>query len=428
MSRVPRIKLGNNLKRNEPLYFTYNIMVQISYPSPRVSQLDAHILDAELISLLKEQLVNIFQLHTNSWWTYNHHPELWTLLLNLLVFKLTVLRSGSSYGLLLQNLKLTDSKSRVIIGYFKRYALLTIIVGDYLYKRFSSYLYSINESDNQQPKNGGLFSRLWSIIEKNRTKILTKLNDVFKILNLANFTFFLVNGQYPSLVHRLLGISLTPIISDLLKFNGSNVNFEFQNRQLVWNVMTEFLVFTLPLLQLNKIKRVANKVLSGTKRTNDENSNEKTVTPFSNLPLSQCAICHYNNDLTINSSSGKTPYSSFTVTNPYITNCDHIYCYVCIASKFNAIEVDSDDGECPRCRTKLHWFKEYGDDDAEIDAVVIECEGMENNSDLNETENEDEHEINDASVDDDAIPSGQQSSSDSDYSEEEEYEADDLIL
>lgn len=64
---------------------------------------------------------------------------------------------------------------------------------------------------------------------------------------------FLVNGKYPSLIHRALRITMTPIASDLLRFNGSNVNFEFQNRQLVWNVMTEFLVFLLPLLQLNKL-------------------------------------------------------------------------------------------------------------------------------------------------------------------------------
>ncbi len=197
-------------------------MISIPYPSPRVSQLDANILDSELISLLKEQLTSIFQLHSTSWWTYDQHPELWSLLLNLMVFRLTVWRSGSSYGALLQNLKLTDFKKGKLIGYSKRTLLCAVLVGDYFYSKLQSYLYSIDESEaSRNSSKFKLLNSVKSFFIFHKTKILSSLNDCIKLLNLVNFTLFLVNGRYPSISHRLFGISLTPIVTDLLKFNGN---------------------------------------------------------------------------------------------------------------------------------------------------------------------------------------------------------------
>lgn len=122
-------------------------MIPISYPSPRVSQLDAGILDGELFTLLKEQLSSIFQLHPNSKFSFIQHPELYSLALNLLIFKLTVWKSGSSYGSLLQNLKLSDSRTGKVIDKSKRYLLGALLIGGYLYKRFEAYLYSLDDSE-----------------------------------------------------------------------------------------------------------------------------------------------------------------------------------------------------------------------------------------------------------------------------------------
>ena len=83
-----------------------------------MSQLDADILDSELVSLLKQQLSSISHLH-RGWWTYELQPELWSLLLNLVVFRLTVWKKGTSYGLGLQNLQLSNFKNGKIIGYSK---------------------------------------------------------------------------------------------------------------------------------------------------------------------------------------------------------------------------------------------------------------------------------------------------------------------
>lgn len=365
----------HNTKKRRP-------MAQIPYPSPRVSQLDAHILDSELFSLLKQQLSDAFLLHASKPWSYSQHPDLWALILKLAVFRLTTFKTGSSYGLKLQNLKLTNLKTGGIVGNKTRALLLAAIIGEYLFKKLESYIYAIEDSAHRGGKS--LVGRLKTILIKNRTEILSKTNDTLKLLNLANFLLFLVQGRYPSVLHRVLGISMTPIIADLLKFNGDNVNFEFQNRQLVWNVMTEFLVFTLPLLQLRKWSRMAKSVIPYRKSTNAYLTTSETPiqTPFTQLPISQCAICKEVVEIT-----GIKAASTY-VTNACITNCGHIYCYVCISTRFNAIENGSEGAEgCPRCRMKLTSFELYGNkvEDIDTDAIMVQYEEVDSESEDEES-------------------------------------------
>lgn len=352
-----------------------------------MSQLDADILDSELVSLLKQQLSSISHLH-RGWWTYELQPELWSLLLNLVVFRLTVWKKGTSYGLGLQNLQLSNFKNGKIIGYSKRTALLAVIIGDYLFTKFQSYLYSVDEADvaDAEKSSFALFGAVKRLILANRTKILTSVSSTLRVLNLVNFTLFLISGRYSTLLHRVLGISLTPVVSDLLKFNGSNVNFEFQNRQLVWNTMTEFLVFILPLLQLKKLRRMTSKMLLPYRKKARSKDEETFSSAYSNLPISQCAICHNNSEKRARS-LGKTPssLSSFPITNPHVTNCGHIYCYICIATKFNAIENnDGDEEGCLRCGLKLTWFEEYGSKAGDVDEDAIMVMYEEEEPDLSE--------------------------------------------
>ncbi|KAK6204382.1 Pex12 amino terminal region-domain-containing protein [Scheffersomyces amazonensis] len=427
-------------------------MIPISYPSPRVSQLDAHILDAELITLLKEQLTSIFQLHTTSRFSYNEHPELWSLLLNLIIFKQTVWKSGSSYGLSLQNLKLSDSRTGKLIGFPKRYLLLGLLIGDYLFSKLQTYIYSNDEVSNSGHRyNTSILEKFKSFIISHRSTVLTSLDKLFKVLNLINFMLFLINGKYPSLIHRIFGITMTPIVSDLLKFNGNNVNFEFQNRQLVWNVMTEFLVFILPLLQLSKFKRLFKSAFSNNYIKDSDGSSSSSgpfLLPYANLPLSQCAICH-NNNHKAEATGGRTFISAGTITNPYVTNCGHVYCYICISTAFNAIKVSGEELKCLRCGEKVENYREYGNDNEvndgdefDQDAIVFEGEWEENE----EEEEDDDNEVVSYDVDDHKAMGGKLSKIDSsrlplietaseddeqsdgpEYSEEEDFDEDEAL-
>lgn len=401
------------------------MMFPISYPSPRVSQLDAYILDSELLSLLKQELVSIFHLHNSKWWTYEQHPELWDLILNLVVFRITTWKTGSSYGLSLQNLKLVNFRNGKTIGFTKRSLLVAVILGDYLFNKFQSYLYSTSDGEainggSNDEFNTSILQSFKSYMIRNKDVMLSKINHTLRLLNLANFTLFLVSGRYPSLIHRLLGISLTPVVTDLLRFNGDSVNYEFQNRQLVWNVMTEFLVFILPLLQLKKLRQMSKKLLNPYRKTDSQSD---FISPFASLPLSQCAICHYKKDKAVMAGEKKMSSIPCLVTNPYVTNCGHVYCYICLASAFNAMETMEGYEKCFRCGTKLEWFKKYGEDDGDIDqdAIMVEYEEAEDESESDNDYDDDNGEnFHDEKTHRDAGGSDQLSDSANDDDEEAE--------
>lgn len=363
-------------------------MMPFFYPSPRVSQLDASILDTELVNLLKEQLVSVFQLKSNEKWSYNQNPEFYDLCLNLIVFRLTIWRTGTSYGLLLQNLKLSNYKNGRPISYFKKTILGGLIVGSYLYNRLQSYMYSENNLADIEYDEQGSLQRIKRLLATKGVKVVSFLNDSLKIVNLLNFVLFILNGKFPSLVDRVLGITLTPIVNDLLKYNGDNVNFEFQNRQLVWNVLTEFLVFILPVLQVNKIKKNLVKAFGSITNKNPNTATTlPTETSFSNLSVSQCAICYQKSNIETSSNNSAT-VSSCLITNPFITNCGHVYCYVCIATRFNALESSADSEGCPRCGMKLEWFKPYGMDDKMSEQAIIVAASDSENSDSEDSDSE----------------------------------------
>ncbi|KAM9904244.1 hypothetical protein OXX79_002874 [Metschnikowia pulcherrima] len=389
----PRLFSGVHiLWRNPDLHFTLKALpihrskmpAKISYPSPRVSQLDASILDDELFSLLKQQLSDAFSLLSNKPWSYHSHPELWSLFLKLAIFRLTTFQAGASYGFKLQNLKLSDHRTGKVINTRRRYLLLGTIIGEYLVKKAQSYLFSLEEQ-YAHPKN--LYERVKNALMRHKSNIIKYAGDTVQVLESFNFVSFLVFGRYPNLIYRTLGISVTPVVADLLKFNGTNVNYEFQNRQLVWNVLTEFLVFILPLLQLRKLRRLVRNLMPT--RSNDKRhygySETPVTTNFTSLPVSQCAMC-------IESVNARGLNAATTyVTNPFVTNCDHVYCYVCLATRFNAIENGNDYAEgCPRCRLKITSFRQFGSGIGEIDrnAIVVEYEDAE--SDDNESSGDDD--------------------------------------
>lgn len=389
----------------------------IIYPSPRVSQLDAHILDGELFSLLKQQLADSFQLLSSKSWSYGQQPELWNLALRLLIFHLTTYKSGSSYGLKLQNLKLSNSSSGKVIGRGTKLLILGTIFGDFFFKKLQSYLYSL---EGASVTDDSPLQRIKGAFLRNKETVLKRIDDTIKVLDLCNFVSFLVHGHYPTILHRVLGLSMTPVIADLLKFDADKVNFEFQNRQLVWNVMTEFLVFIFPMLQLRKVKRLILNLLPNTKRDQYKTTAQTPIrTRFTTLPIAQCAICIE----TIQRNDIKA--ASTYVTNAFITNCGHIFCYVCLATRFNAIENGNEEAEgCPRCRMKLESFHQYGaEEDIDNDAIIVKYEEVERDSDEEEAGDyfEERKEIELESDQEDDIPIGKARE---DFSEMEDLEED----
>jgi peroxin-2 len=293
---------------------------------PRVNQLDASILDSELMDLLKNQLWAAFK-HFHPQIKDKYEPEL-LLVLKLLLFKVTIWDHSATYGAKLQNLRLVHTKSTVskLIPMSQTQKILYGLItagGSYMWGKLEDYLAkaSVDEDENS-----------WSRRLRSFADLLT---TAWTTSSLFNFVAFLYSGRYSTLILRLLRIRFVPASRSLTR----QVNFEFQNRQLVWNALTEFLLFILPLLNLPKLKRKAARLLGG--------KTSKSQGELSFLPVKTCAICY-------KTSADST---STDITNPYQGECGHIYCYVCLT---NQLAEDPEEGwSCLRCgstiKTAVPW-------------------------------------------------------------------------
>ncbi|CEG68793.1 hypothetical protein RMATCC62417_04985 [Rhizopus microsporus] len=164
-------------------------------------------------------------------------------------------------------------------------------------------------------------------------KILQIVEKYWKLLSFMNFLVFLRNGKYRTLIDRLLCMRLVYAKKSV----NREVSFEFLNRQMVWHAFTEFLLFLVPLVNIEKLKLKAMHMLLPKSFILSKG--------YDQLPLDQCAICHENDN-------GK----DFAIHNPYETNCGHTYCYYCIQSKLSTV---GDEWLCLRCGQKVVDIKKF---------------------------------------------------------------------
>jgi peroxin-2 len=136
------------------------------------------------------------------------------------------------------------------------------------------------------------------------------------------------------------------------------VSFEYLNRQLVWHAFTEFLLFVLPLIGIQRWRRWLTRTWRKTKdiiRTGPQEEG-KANGEYAFLPERTCAICYQdqNNATSENevmaaaASSGVIGSAQTDITNPYETiPCGCVYCFVCLATR-----LEREEGEgwtCLRC-------------------------------------------------------------------------------
>ncbi len=74
-------------------------------------------------------------------------------------------------------------------------------------------------------------------------KIPVEVRRNFETLNLLNYIAFLYNGSYVTVLHRVLDLKMIPTSS-----LPTSVDYEYMNRQLVWQALTETSLILVPLL------------------------------------------------------------------------------------------------------------------------------------------------------------------------------------
>lgn len=196
-------------------------------------------------------------------------------------------------------------------------------------------------------------------------RLTSALSTTHSVTALASFIVFLVNGQYRTLLDRILRLRLTPTSHAISR----EVSFEYLNRQLVWHAFTEFLLFLLPLVGIHRWRKIISRswrkithffthTLLGHQPTSSGDDEQKTSGELGFLPERTCAICYKDQNPTggttesdllgVSASGGVIGSSATDITNPYeAVPCGCVYCYVCLAQR-----IDSEEGEgwtCLRC-------------------------------------------------------------------------------
>lgn len=327
-------------------------------PVFRVGQVDAELLDEELLDLLKGQVGEGLK-HFGSHIADNWGPEI-LLGLRCILFKLSIWDQSASYGAHLQGLRYSDARSsapnRPPPKPWQKaaYGLVTI-GGRYAWTKWEEYLLASQE-DYTRPESPQL---------KLLSALTERLNSAHDVASLASFLVFLVNGRYRTITDRLLRLRLTPTSHS----TSREVSFEYLNRQLVWHAFTEFLLFLLPLVGISRWRRLLSRTLrklrssflaliGRSKPASDDDEEDDKSGELSFLPERTCAICYRDQNPTTQSEAdvlassagggGVVGSAATDITNPYeAIPCACIYCFACLAQR-----IANEEGEgwnCLRC-------------------------------------------------------------------------------
>ncbi|KAF2841033.1 peroxisomal biogenesis factor 2 [Patellaria atrata CBS 101060] len=326
-------------------------------PAFRVGQVDAELLDEELLSLLKTQVgegLKYYGSHLQDEWS----TEI-LLVLRAMLWKLSIWDHDASYGASLQGLRYTDARGEARSRGRERpkptkwqkglYGLFSV-GGRYTWKKWEDWLVE---------KEGG-YEEPTPLVER-LSRITQFLTTAHSIGAFVSFLVFLTNGRYRTLLDRFLRLRLTPTSSKLSR----EVSFEYLNRQLVWHAFTEFLLFLLPLVGISRWRRILSRTwrkirrfIFNRKKADDDDEDVRKGGELGFLPERTCAICYSGqNPTTVSETSilaasagggGVIGSAQTDITNPYeAIPCGDLYCFACIAQK-----IEAEEGEgwtCLRC-------------------------------------------------------------------------------
>ncbi|KAL4119517.1 hypothetical protein QTP88_012323 [Uroleucon formosanum] len=259
-----------------------NIMV------PRVTLLDAHVLDDHISKIFIGQTLKVFK-YLPSWILNNYELEI-NAILQFLMTYYSVTKSKATFGQQMLGIRfkpdqLTDTK----------------LVLFQLFTVGAEYIQSKVESSSNNFVNN--ISNLQLIV------------DVLKVSSFLNFLLFLKQGKYPTLTQRFLSLSQEST-------RKRNIGFTYMTRELLWHGFSELLLFTLPLINYQSLKHKISRVMHFAPCKEDFKERQPLM-----FPVSVCSICQERPVL------------------PHHLKCSHVFCYYCISSK----RMVDEKFECPEC-------------------------------------------------------------------------------
>merc|ERR1712194_897228 len=145
-----------------------------------------------------------------------------------------------------------------------------------------------------------------------------RLATLHAVCNALSFLVFLRHGTFYTLGDRMLGIRLVHINPAAHR----QVAFEFMNRVMIWNGLSEFLITVTPLVNLGRLRQTLTRRFFPKAALRAMEADAEY----------SCGIC------------GTSP-----MTLPMRTDCGHVFCYFCIASE----QMDHPGNvTCPSCKSR----------------------------------------------------------------------------
>eukprot|EP00698_Gefionella_okellyi_P016138 TRINITY_DN45_c0_g1_i1.p1 TRINITY_DN45_c0_g1~~TRINITY_DN45_c0_g1_i1.p1 ORF type:complete len:331 (-),score=38.61 TRINITY_DN45_c0_g1_i1:31-1023(-) len=295
----------------------------------RSSQLDALHFDSDISNIVHTEFMQAFQFlpvsllqalnFAQTRWIGTFQAEL-EAIFRATMYGFSILSDRPSFAMQVFNLTYrderkfaTDELGRISTANARPTLAQRILLGvltigaPWAWQRLNSHLLSKGWAD-EEPESW--HRRIWVFMQRAETAWL-----VFSVLN---FFAFLVSGKYRSLAERLLRMRLVYARTSMAR----QPNFEFLNRQLVWSGFTEFLLFLMPLMNVDKFSAL----IRGWLRPGAVASRSPTA----------CVVC-----------------ASDPARTPCKAACGHVFCYYCVAAR-----TTQDSGySCPSCGRAVQSYQ-----------------------------------------------------------------------
>lgn len=292
-------------------------------PVARVNQLDAQRLDSEIHELLGGELASVFEV----FWpglVERLRPELQALL-RAALWRYTIWIDAPTPGCQLQNLvysqaQYSGSRPKPLRRSQKLAALFVSAFLPWLVSRARSLAELLDRNANERHHDT---ERGWSLaLAQWYLRASERVMAAVTVCAAANFLAFLRWGQFATVSDRLLGIRLVHIDPAAHR----QVAFEYMNRVMIWNALSEFLMTIVPLVDLARVRRAITRRLFPRALLKGMDADAERA----------CGLC------------GASP-----ITIPVRSDCGHIFCYFCLASEQMERPTQL---ACPRCSTHITGY------------------------------------------------------------------------
>ena len=179
--------------------------------------------------------------------------------------------------------------------------------------------------------------RIWAEESKWQTRALfagEKIEKMFRVVTFGNLIAFTYDGKYRTIIDRLLGLRLV----HLQRYSPRNIPFDFMNQQLVFDELTTFVQFVVPITRVLAKLPLCRWLFGGNKSADNKIRGAHTGDGKTEGAAWRCVVCGCPDPVM-----------------PHVGICGHGGCYVCL---MNRLLEDPDCG-CQQCGSALRQLRPW---------------------------------------------------------------------